>query len=71
LKVRVDAEKTGFFSGLLFVRPVFNHTSEAVDKATYALNNAIHEAWIEAKGRDPRNDDAYHDEFCAITGMAP
>ena len=71
LKVRVDAAKAGLFSGLLFVRPVFNHTSEGVDKAIKALNNAIHEAWIEAEGRDPRDDDDYCDEFCAITGMPP
>jgi hypothetical protein len=56
---------------LLFIRPVFNRTREAVDKAKNALNDAIHEAWIEAGGRDPRNDDDYHNEFCAITGMDP
>jgi hypothetical protein len=71
LKVRVDAEKTGFLSGLLFTRPAFNRTSEVVDRAKNALNDAMHQAWIEAEGRDPRNDDAYHDEFCALTGMAP
>jgi hypothetical protein len=71
LKVRVEAEKNDLFSGLLFIRPVFNRTREAVDKAKKALNDAIHEAWIEAEGRDPRNDNNYHNEFCAITGMDP
>ncbi len=68
LKVRVDAEKAGFL-GLLFVRPAYNHTKQAADKAKNALNTAMHEAWIEAECRDPRNDVAYHDEFCAITGV--
>jgi hypothetical protein len=71
LKVRVEAKKSGFFSGLLSVRPVFNSTSKAVDRAKNALNDAIHQAWIEAEGRDPRDDDAYHDQFSALTGMAP
>ena len=71
-KKATGKKKTGpLFSGLLSIRPAFNSTSEAVDKAKNALNTAIHEAWIEAEGRDPRNDDAYHDEFCAITGTAP
>lgn len=71
LKVRVDGEKVGYLLGLLLTRPAFNRTSEAADKAKNALNDATHEAWIKAVGRDPRNDDAYHVEFCALTGMAP
>ena len=69
LKVRVDGEKVGFLLGLLLTRPAFNRTSEAVDKAKNALNDAMHEAWIKAVGRDPRNDDAYHVEFCALTSL--
>jgi hypothetical protein len=63
LGVRVDAEKAGVLEGFFKVRPVFNRTSEAVDHARFALITAIRAAWIEAAGRDPRDDDSYHHQF--------
>jgi len=70
LEVRIEAEKAGFLSSLFSIRPAFNRTSEAVDSAKNTLNATIQAAWIEAEGRDPRDDDSYHDQFCALTGMA-
>jgi len=63
LGVRVDAQKAGFLEGFFKIRPVFNRTSEAIDHARFSLITAIRAAWIEAAGRDPRDDDSYHDQF--------